>query len=586
MSAVVVLDKIKAPNKNERLEEDIKQEPSLAGSAFTDESVQIDVKVEVRESDNLNADEHSSEIIYATIDTGHNAMENFQSSTSVKCEVNSVNANDVEVSEVSTIIGRQSLRSRTTRNQNKIILIKASSQENSKDEEYKRPASSLEDESDCESEAPDESNQEDDLEQVDEKNKNEDSDDEKSTTKPRKTRRKKACLQRNSKTYPCTMCGKSYNDNYNLKRHLTVVHKTCPGEVVPSEPSPLDNANENVSLEEFFGPKLQFQCWKCPNSYALKGSLRVHLMQQHKFYGKICFSCLEIFKTRQELNEHKKSAHGERAPTGWRKDELKCCLCGVKFEGRASFRKRHMFIKHGIFVEEPTIHCSHCDLVFNDSTLLMQHKLKFHSVGSKEDGTQCEMCLKFLSSKNYLELHKVNVHTVNGQLVEIYKCGLCRDALEYLTGEGLADHENSEEHKLEVSKRVSVYCNACRKSFNGDVKALKNHLGRDEHTKELETLGEFERNRFCVPCRQNFETFEELVEHEKTGVGHRNLCSEFRMNQTSEEAPLEVPLICHACPKSFDHQSVLDSHLAKCHPPAGHVCKVRVLPNLTLCKLR
>jgi len=345
------------------------------------------------------------------------------------------------------------------------------------------------------------------------------------------------------------------------------------------KPKPLTNNNANNPPKVPIGPRLMFQCKRCPNSYMLRSALRTHFREVHIDYEYGCPQCAMYFKSKQEYNDHKGIVHKDWAHRKWKEEDQKCKICGNNFFFSVAFRRNHMASQHGILLDDcDLIHCTHCDMVFNVKKIFNSHKLNVHKVGCKEQNFQCEICLKFLSAKKGLWDHKRIMHGIEKDtktpMGQIYKCFLCPGSAAYDKAEDLLEHEETEEHKKEVLSRISVHCNVCRINFDGNADALSTHLKGEEHKKQLADLGDFETNKFCVPCRQNFDSFEELKKHEELAFSHQKNCAEFRdTNKDLQE--LQTPSSCPICSRTFTYQVLLDRHMRRFHPLMGHKCKVR-----------
>jgi len=178
--------------------------------------------------------------------------------------------------------------------------------------------------------------------------------------------------------------------------------------------------------------------------------------------------------------------------------------------------------------------------------------------------------------------HKKLVHYGNtdprkdGEKPENIKCFICEDSPSFLGPEGLKFHESSEEHKTKVNSRISVHCNMCREKFEGKVEALQEHLKGQKHEDEIKSLGDYDRAKFCVPCRKEFSNFKELKKHEAVSSEHLKTCRKFKVDTSKEDKELKFPIVCHACPKVFKIQKALERHVKQFHSIDGHKCKVKL----------
>jgi len=293
-----------------------------------------------------------------------------------------------------------------------------------------------------------------------------------------------------------------------------------------------------------------------------------------------CKWCKIIFKTIQEYRAHRPKFASIKDHGRKQNKKRRCTLCPTFFEYHNKAEVIHMACVHGIFTVQPTLNCTHCDLKFNEQGLLWLHKQKVHSVSNADNlKSKCEMCLKYFYSSKNLKVHKKSVHFGNkesqeGRQIENIKCFLCADS-QFISLEGLKVHEESKEHQDNLKSRITVHCNVCRANFHGDVEALQLHLKMAEHEEEVQKLGNYDQGKFCVPCRQEFETFEQLKIHEACGVEHKEICEAFQQSTERNEKVNET-FICDVCAKVFKSKYFLQQHLNKFHPPGGHKCKVIV----------
>jgi len=233
-------------------------------------------------------------------------------------------------------------------------------------------------------------------------------------------------------------------------------------------------------------------------------------------------------------------------------------------------------------------------VIFTDREKLKGHKLTVHGAGSKGDGhPQCQFCLKFYGHTNGLRTHQRSVHLdcpvhlrkehsrkVSSFAVKVgtIKCHVCKES-EICSGlEELKEHERTEGHAEEVKKRIGIHCNVCRESFNGNLSAFKAHLESEGHVKEVQSLGEFNAAKFCVPCRVKVgEVGEEGEESQwskhNLSASHRKRC-EFK-EKTKDKLRLECP----ECPKVFELVSRFERHLKENHSktrPSEDNCQVSI----------
>ena len=243
--------------------------------------------------------------------------------------------------------------------------------------------------------------------------------------------------------HKCDWCGKIFQDNYNLNRHVTCVH---------------EKQRPNV-------------CQFCPKSYANKADLIKHVSAIHQDNGGKfkCEICERLFTKDTNLIEHKKWKHKDEDPSV-PKEQFKCALCDKSYPKRVAL-KNHMHIKHGRGIDKEnikTIPCDKCELLFSTDTALRQHlKWKHETVKTKTENMTCDQCNETFVTPRYLKKHKELVH----EGVKRYKCEDC--------GKMFGQMGNMKLHKARVHEgkksEKKFKCKLCDKSYYYK-QALKDHI--------------------------------------------------------------------------------------------------------------
>ena len=168
------------------------------------------------------------------------------------------------------------------------------------------------------------------------------------------------------KNYPCTHCGKMFNQMGNWQRHVTVMHE---------------------------GAKLQ--CDQCPILFKDKRAL-VHHSWNHGNPQFPCSQCDFAFRMPVNLENHIKVEH-ERGES-----ILRCDQCDKEFATKATLRihKNH-FHERGDTTAYP---CHLCDKIMKAAKLLKIH-LKRHT-----DCFPCNECGNTYKSQASLRNHSYAVH--------------------------------------------------------------------------------------------------------------------------------------------------------------------------------
>jgi len=300
-------------------------------------------------------------------------------------------------------------------------------------------------------------------------------------------------------------------------------------------------------------------CQYCPAVLENRTQLRDHIHFTHRYMNPPpppsehnkrlpCPSCERIFPSELYLRVHIDVDHGdpEQYPNAYKRkcEDENCgmvftkaskfynhnhnCLSGEKFssleEMRSEARKEGGNCTHTIqnnFSEQKKnqfkVNCNYCDEVFTDREKFKGHKVAVHGAGSKKDGHyQCEYCLKFYMRSSALRFHQRSIHldcplhlrrkakASSGSSeelslpvkVETIKCHVRKESEICSSVIELKEHERTEELGKEVKAKIAIHRNVCRESFNGNSKALKDHLENERHAKEVQSFRQFKAAEF------------------------------------------------------------------------------------------
>uniref|UniRef100_A0A1A9ZDS3 Protein krueppel n=1 Tax=Glossina pallidipes TaxID=7398 RepID=A0A1A9ZDS3_GLOPL len=171
----------------------------------------------------------------------------------------------------------------------------------------------------------------------------------------------------------CTKCEKKFTRNFQLKLHMTSVHK-------------LGNAPE-------------YKCNTCEKIFASLHSLSYHQKSVHSQERPFtCTHCRRQFVLRSQLNSHLRIHTGESKPR-----THQCCDCGKLWPTKSDLRT-HMR-SHNPKIERP-FKCNECEKSFFTRGHLKSHLL----VHTGEKPFSCEYCERAYQSIGNLNNHLIRRH--------------------------------------------------------------------------------------------------------------------------------------------------------------------------------
>ena len=346
--------------------------------------------------------------------------------------------------------------------------------------------------------------------------------------------KKSAC-----KLHECTLCGKSFSFETELKEHMTI----------------------HVG-------KRPYKCHQCNKAFMRKGHLQSH-MYVHNVVHHSCTICKKSFKQEFRLHLHMKThnidnhaetpnkckycdrvfispeylaAHMQEHP----KNHLCCDVCLTIFS-KSSQLKDHLLQAHNI--DRPTMNaesdettnvtqnieadtvqqsdeeketnfpCGYCDESFTLETHLIKHlethsdlkELKSYRVQDNEEEYNCDKCDKVYQRELDLRKHIHDVHrVVECEAVPKFVCSRCKET--FTAKADLVVH-------LETHRDENVFyytCKACYKIFNSKdnfdshqltcisahrcTRCLQIFTSKTEYTRHLSTHTHGSSHNFCVEC--------------------------------------------------------------------------------------
>ena len=233
----------------------------------------------------------------------------------------------------------------------------------------------------------------------------------------------KASVKKKRKIRPqkCTICGRTFNDYSNFRRHLRLHAGLKP-----------------------------HACPTCHFSFIERNALNKHMRTHTGEKPFLCTTCGKRVTTLAGLQSHARLHTGEKP--------FKCTDCGKDF-AQSSSLKRHMVVHTG----ERPYNCTQCGKNFPRSEDLKMH-VRTHT-GVKP--YKCAVCDKSFIKSSYLHKHS-RKHT--GE--KPYKCPTC--------GEAFSQSDILQKHIRVHTGERPYCCTVCGKTFTQSG-SLYNHMKMHKH---------------------------------------------------------------------------------------------------------
>lgn len=219
-------------------------------------------------------------------------------------------------------------------------------------------------------------------------------------------------VERQTKTFWCSLCGKSCVSNKRLKQHLEShsVERPHPCKVCGMR---FKRTSEVTKHMRIHNDNKKFSCQFCQFKTVHKFALHMHIKRHFGEYQYKCDICDKGFYTKFDLTNHTILHSGDRP--------YQCHVCKLTF-----------LYKNNLLYHKKTIHpdpdqasesfqCGSCGKVYQSKRSLLAHIQKRHADSSSH---LCEVCGQSVASANALKLHKKKVHSAT------FTCKICEIVLD------------------------------------------------------------------------------------------------------------------------------------------------------------
>ena len=214
-----------------------------------------------------------------------------------------------------------------------------------------------------------------------------------------------------------------------------------------------ETISENIMEEGFV-------CLLCDSNYPIEMDLIKHVALDHGIKIQ-CTICDELFKSSQELKEHKAYVHDKKPLYG-------CPNCKLEFLNGNELKEHNSSVHEK---KEPELHCSLCEKTFTERIMLKRHRMQVH----KFKKYKCELCDKSFKMQKIFKRHVEKLcplkNNPNRSKENPHICSYCGKS--YNSQSGLFHHVTT------IHEGRTFECSLCNTAFNSRDK-LKKHLAFKE----------------------------------------------------------------------------------------------------------
>lgn len=243
----------------------------------------------------------------------------------------------------------------------------------------------------------------------------------------------------------CPHCQRIYSDRKNLKGHVLQMHGSLAQKPFECHDcgkrfAKLEKLRVHVRVhltKETKEALKEFVCDECGQTFRTNAVLKAHVKYKHLRLGNICADCGGHFKSKFDIQVHRRNVHGAAGPAReqcpqchkWysnvkalkihikafheRKQVVNCEFCGKEMASKQSLYG-HIRLKH----KERSHHCDFCDKSFQTPIRLKEHRATHTGVSLY----QCMYCPdKHFNVRANMYKHFKAIHPVEWQRDKVHR---------------------------------------------------------------------------------------------------------------------------------------------------------------------
>lgn len=302
----------------------------------------------------------------------------------------------------------------------------------------------------------------------------------------------------NEKPFQCFICGRCFNQNSHLQRHIST-HKVWPDGLTQTTAKTIE------------AELLSYSCTYCDVVLSSYGQYRAHLKTHVAFKRFKCIQndCMEFYDSVESLLHHVNTEHETV--------KYACYICGRSFdslEGIATHQDAHKKSGETMCKKIELFKCTQCDAEFRKAEKLALHML------TESHKKVCIHCTKTFASDKRLRLH-LKIHTK----FKLFQCNICNSSFpmkKYLSA-----------HLLKHGAR-KYKCSVCKLSFKrSDL--LQRHM-RLHQTKKLYKCP----FKDSLDCKKEFSRSDKLKTHIKSHTKYISMNASPKSKLLQSKSPPEI----------------------------------------------